>query len=381
MNKILNMNNVKSAIIMIYFIIMLIHNLYDNIILEYVWYTVILLIFFISFINTKMLFNRKILIFISLYCISSFFNIFLTGNNSIDNVFFTFIYIGIFLLLSERDLSEKLIYVAIAINCILVYITFSQKGLGVPILKELSNNYISVFLLLPTVVYYIRTEWKNKTISLIPAAMVWIGCLLATGRGGIIASSFLFIGLFICSSCNLQKKNGLNKLKIFRRSFWVLLVLIAVVFIGIIESQFLVEYIFQRFNRLGLYGTGRMGIWSEYISKAVVDIKSLIIGVDYDSLVQMIRYKDNLHNSFLNVHANNGIVMFLYVVLFTVGILFYLYKNKKWISLICAISFYIRALTDRIFWGGMVGTPILFFLMWFPFIIKNRCKGVAYEEK
>lgn len=378
----LSIDSIKSIVVMVYFIVLIVHNLYDSLIIDGIWYLSLLLLVFFSFDKIQKIYcDKKILIFFILYSITSILNIFLVGNNTMSDIVFTFIYICVFVCLSDEELSEKILFLSIVVDCILVYINIFQKGLGTQILKDVSNNYISVLLLLPTVVYYIRIDWKNEDLSLIPSFCVWIASLLAIGRGGIISSSLLFIGLNICLYCNYQGKK-LTRWKLFQKLCFLILVVVISIYLSIWGSQLFIDYVFQRFNKLGFYGTERMGIWSEYISNAVSNIKNLILGVNYNELLQMVRYKDNLHNSFLNIHVNNGIIMFLYVIIYALLTTYYLAKNKKWVSLICIMAFFIRAFTDRMFWGGMVGTPILFFVIWFPFVLQKNigCKRMIYEK-
>ena len=114
-----------------------------------------------------------------------------------------------------------------------------------------------------------------------------------------------------------------------------------------------------------MYGTGRTGIWSEYFTNMFQNIKNLFLGVRFSDLSLMIRYKNNLHNSILNIHALYGLVFTLYVCFLLIRIIIMCVKKKNWIYLSVMLVFLVRSMTDRFFGGGQAGTPILLFLLFY----------------
>ena len=278
---------------------------------------------------------------------------------------FTLLYWVIFILILDEGVSPQYIGYAIYINCVFFSCLLIWSGLGTNILDGLSNNYISVILLFPLLIYYIKLEEKGGSIPLLPAILVWITCLLAVGRGGILASSVLLLGILIYLFFYRQrwkKKEAMYFYRFIISLSFILTIQLAVVFYDVILEW----SVFQRFAKHGFYGTGRAGIWDEYLYYVNHNLKNFLFGVDFDSLFQMIRYKHNLHNSFLNVHAYNGIIMLVYIIVCLTRQIILGIQSKRWIMVVCIVAFCLRAFTDKIFWGGVIGTPLLFFLMWNP---------------
>ena len=153
-------------------------------------------------------------------------------------------------------------------------------------------------------------------------------------------------------------------------------------FVGIIVLGVALSYsekiktiaVFERFVKFGMYGTGRAGIWKEYIKTASTSLESILAGVEYSELPLMVRYKNNLHNSFFNLHADYGMIVLLYVIFLIIFNCKKCITNKKWIYLSVMTVFFARAFTDKIFGGGSMATPIFIFVL-----LHIRDKG--FEEK
>lgn len=359
------MELIKSTAVFLYFILMIFQNVYAAAVINYLWYAILFFCFVLGAFNAIRAYKQyRLFPYIVVYLVSLAANILFVGNSSLRDLVFTLIYFGLFFLLEDDDVSENFIAAAVYINSIALSVFLFRADLGKPIFVELSNNYVSVMLLTATSVYYARREYYKKPVSVLPAFACCFPCLFATGRGGIIAA-FALLFFIVFYHIFLRKDWKRSREYILTCLGLVLLIALLIPFIPLIAHNASVEGALSRFSTLGMYGTGRMGIWGEYIEHMLSSFKKTLFGVNYSELKQMIRYKNNLHNSFLNLHASYGLVF----VLFVIG---QIYKNcllcikeKKWVYISVMTVFFFRALTDKFFAGALVGTPAFLFLLFY----------------
>lgn len=355
---------VKSTVIFIYFITIVLHNLFHISIINYLWYLILVVCFSLGVIHTSYRLSKEIVLFAVLFLFSVSANMYFIGNSSISDIIYTVFYLGVFFLLADEALDERFLEASIYINCVIISVFLLKAGFGNPIFGEISNNYVSVLLLLPASVYYIRREHYLKTISVFPALAIFVTCLLATGRGGILASSLLLLSvvfylLVLRKDWKHTKKHALFCLIVFSFAAIILAAIPALLNGPMLKS------IFQRFSKYGMYGTGRMDIWKEYFTTMGKSTEYIFFGVKFSQLPMMSWYKNNLHNSFLNLHAYYGLFFVLYVIFLIIANSLKCIKEKKWIYFFVMMVFFARSLTDKIYGGGLVATPVLFFLLFY----------------
>ena len=138
--------------------------------------------------------------------------------------------------------------------------------------------------------------------------------------------------------------------------------------------------IFQRFQKYGMYGTGRMGIWEEYLSVMISNLKNTILGVKFSDLSLMVRYKNNLHNSIFNLHALYGLLFVSFVCLLFIKNAVKCVLKKKWLYLFVLLVFFLRSMTDRFYGGGLVGTPVLFFILFYIDKPMPDAPNIVFQE-
>ena len=81
-------------------------------------------------------------------------------------------------------------------------------------------------------------------------------------------------------------------------------------------------------------------------------------------------YDNNTHNSFISIHANNGIVMLLFCVGLLIQAVNYSIKKHYYIYLACILTFCVRGFFDNVFWGTW-GTVTFTFLLFVPLLKKE----------
>lgn len=357
-----NRKKIKSAAVMMYFIMLVLHNLYQSAMIEYIWYLVLMVCFCFGIVKKTIRIKKWPLLLLVFFTLSALANMILVGNSTLVGIGFVFIYIGVYELLAEEGLDDRYILIAIYVNCAIISLNIVRHGLGNAVMGELSNNFVSVLLLIPTIVYYTRLEKERKRIPVLPALAVTVSSFLAVGRSGIITSAMLL--LFILWYITISDKNWKNA---YNQTLFRIVIVIAGIAVVFVLISFIGRLqslpIFQKFTRYGMYGTGRAGMWEEYLETMRPSLKSVVFGVNYKYLPLMVRYKNNLHNSFFNLHADYGLFVLLFVIyLFLLNCRECL-KKKQWIYLSMMIVFFVRAFTDRIFGGGSSATPVLFFIL------------------
>ena len=370
----LKLSKVKSLLISFYFIILTAENLFEFAIISYVRYALIIVCVVFVFQGGWVLTKRTGIYFI-IYVLTAIVNILTTGNNSFSNIIFTIVYFYLYNLLIDEDLSEEYLFWSTIACSIMVSLSILITGIGSPVLQDVSNNFISVLLLMPCIVYYVRTDVKEINSSILPAFFVWFACLLALGRGGILASSILFLGIIYLKLFGKEylRLGSLSKKK---RQIIIFVASFLIIFAALFSSEFISNVFLQRFQEFGFYGTGRTAMWAEYFDESLKSFKAFLFGTDFDNLFHMIRYRNNIHNSFINIHATNGLIMLGYVF-FYMGVGYKkIIDRKKWTTLLCITAFFLRAFTDRIFGGGSSGTLIFFFVLWVDQFISKYEKAI-----
>ena len=353
---------IQSIAVMLYFLMLVMHNLFQSALLNYAWYLVLGLCFILGVLKKKIRISNSFAALMLLLVVFGLLNYFAVGNATLAGVAFTVIYAGVCLLLMDDGVDERYILIALYADCLLMAYRIIRAGLGNPIFGEMSNNFASVLLFLPTIVYYTRAEYYGKKISIIPSLAVTMTCVLAMGRGGMISAALLsaFLLLYVArTESNWKSKYYQSLFKILLVFLALIVIVVGLSFVDRIKSL----SVFERFSKFGMYGTGRAGIWEEYLTNMVRNVKNILLGVSYQDLPLMERYRGNLHNSFFNFHADYGLIVLLFLLGLIASNGVRCIRKKRWIYLSVMIIFFVRAFTDRIFGGGSAATPILFFVL------------------
>jgi len=314
-----------------------------------------------AFTGKKIKIPFSVIIFFSVCLVTGILNIYYIGNSTIPKLLYTLMSIVIAKVLLDDRLNPDFLLWAIYFNVFIVVYNFVQHGLGAKIYFSSSNNYVSVMLLFPAVVYYSIIERQKKKISVIPAMVIFILSVLAQGRGGILASGILLIAVYLSAGFNMLGTNRRACLALCLTSMILFMFIIfSAVFLFNIFDEIL---IFSRFNQLGMSDHGRFAIWDQYINSVKNNLLYLGLGAKLTELPAVVRQEGNLHNSFFNIHAFNGIVMFIFFIGYSLNAIRYGIKRRRWLFVMCMFTLYLRGATDQVFWGTL-GTPfVLFFIL------------------
>ena len=142
--------------------------------------------------------NMDIVLFACLCMVTGLLNFVLIGNITLKKLLeCAFLNTATAAMLIEMKFNRKWLLYSVYIYCVHFALKFVTTGLDVRVLPRYSNNFISLIIIMPTVIYYAVSEAYGDKISYIPAFFVWVICLLAKGRSGIGAATILFALLFV----------------------------------------------------------------------------------------------------------------------------------------------------------------------------------------
>ena len=194
-----NTFNAKNSIITLsgtmYFVALAMITQSNSVFVQYFWYLSIALGAAVSLIVNISYFRKCVILFAATIISTGLINYFLIGSIQIKSlVVMILIFLLSFLFVNERFNPDAMITV-IVMNAVIIIFKFLTVGIRGQIYLESSVNYISVYMLYPTVIYYTLVEARGKKLHLWPALLLWILSMIASGRGGIISSSILLLGI------------------------------------------------------------------------------------------------------------------------------------------------------------------------------------------
>ncbi|MDA8558464.1 hypothetical protein N9K87_01430 [Flavobacteriaceae bacterium] len=197
-----------------------------------------------------------------------------------------------------------------------------------------SRNYISFFLIITVLPYYINKINFHKSFSLLPALITLILCLYSLGRSGIISSLILFFTILFFSNFKFKKIIFLGFIISFSSLFFYFLVYL----VDVTELSRIVEI--SNYKDLG----GRSTILINYLNN--LTFLNFIFGMDTDTYEIL-----NLGGSYFPGHVHSSILNFISVVGVGSFIFFkYLFnKSRFFIKQNPALFFLMISLLLRIF--------------------------------
>lgn len=281
-----------------------------------------------------------------------------------------------------RHLSLKkwvLLYVVVSVYLLLRL--FSSPDFY-SIFYSHSRNYISVFEIFLMFMVAIVSRKNQREIPGWIYYFTAVICVIAVGRGGILAA-FLLVGFHIFQNIEATKKNNNKKVKILATLFLFFIIFLVMVFF----QDIIIQKFFPRFAGSGMSGDDsdiavnkRLWMWGAYIIACTDSIKDFFLGSNPFPILLTYHYRVdfNIHNSYLMTHIFYGILGELAVMLCTLRFLKQLLKEKSEVAIIL-ISFLFRAITDHCFPGKLSAIVIWFVIFYALDKPKNMIKGSVHE--
>ena len=315
-----------------------------------------------------------LLFFYGIYMVSLVLSLLTVGNTDRNDVITNLCLLGMTSLMLFRRWSFRAGAVGSYVSLLAIAFAFMMRT-RTHIFSS-SNNYVSIMLLLSAAFYYIPLEeeiHRTRLIDLVPAGICFLVSVWASGRGGILASGIL---LGLITVCYLRSVTGKNPRRI---ALLCLLVLAALVFLLVSDTS-VSKWFFSlgKWQRKGTNTDDRMEVWGSYLSKAGESLSYILFGAPLKDIPVIHQFGDNCHNSFLHLHAFNGIGMFLLYLVMLVWSFGYYLRRKQYIMASILTTLVIRAMTDK-FIFGQYGMPVmLFFVLWPRLRMKHP--GAAAKE-
>ena len=323
--------------------------------------------------NNKKLFKRYISLLV-LVIIFLFLNIIFVGNSDIKNVIY-----GAFLFPSIAALMffyKVRYWVAIVLFYSVAFFFGSYIYQNGPFISEEtellvnSRNYVSYFVVLYSLPYFIHCFDYDKIPSILVPTICTVIAVFAIGRSGIIVSLGLLVGVLYLKM--MQK----SRIRVLYRVFFITLIFI-LLFVGA-GFDFIDTY-FSRFSEIGMNDAGRMPSWSEYTISMINPI-NLLTGTRIESLNYTMKYLNgSLHNSFFTLHAREGLIGLVLIVYMFKGF-WNLFKSKCYTLVIVFMVLLFKGLTDADMGGTYSGGDIYVYFLVLVYLFYNN-KHIKYERK
>jgi hypothetical protein len=185
---------------------------------------------------------------------------------------------------------------------------------------------------------------------MVPALIALVLSVWAVGRGGILSSAFLAIGIFF-----VVKKTRLDYL--------VIVLGCILLFVGLYGEEFLPVLLFEKSFSLSKFDFGvvelaRADIIGRYIS--MLDIDRVLVGFDWYESYYLFP-SGNLHNSYLELHYRIGIFAFMVVLMAFIALAKGLLHKRIYFVLLATIM--IRAVSDTVMLPAHMFDFVFYFLV------------------
>ena len=251
-------------------------------------------------------------------------------------------------LILRRLIYSKVFLVVFIIDIFIIFFKFLMNGYSKAVFVDFSNNYISILLVTMLIPYYLIKEIEKETITIYPALLLFMFCVLSGSRGGVVAGGIMFFGICIYKFFLCLKNKIINIELIICLSIIILFLII----INIISNNLNVGFrAIDSFSTIGLNGRGRAEIWKEYLTLGFGNIRNFFLGVPISELNEAARFEGNLHNSFLHIHANYGLIGICGTVIIVFKSIINSLREKRWLLFVMILVICSRGLVDRVFGG------------------------------
>jgi len=298
---------------------------------------------------------------------------FVLYNNNISQgfAFFPIIFssVGIALWIYRTSIIYKRLHLSLSLFLIIfivsyVLIIFSLQ-LNIVDYTRASRNHISVAVLALSSYYCIVRKQNNVSINFSIPAIVLITSFISVGTAGII-SALIFLSGFLF---------GKDK----QAAVLVIITGLVVVYFKevidlayVVDSNLVSKFDFDRLTR----DDTRYTIIDIYFSN--ISLKEILFGKSFDSLLWYTRvgnkavWSDNLHNSYLLLHAKIGILIVPFCVIIFLTLSRLIKKDSSILFLFLAVL--VRAFSDTVVFAHGYYDWSVFLI--FIYAFDKKCKRV-----
>lgn len=293
---------------------------------------------------------------------STMFNGVFIGNVDIGELFNVFCFFGLLFCFYTSELSPKVAMI-LMVYCVAFFILAWFKNPFDPQVFSSSRNYNSVILILFACIYYTVYENNNKKIRLWPAILIFLLSVWSMGRGGILSTLVLVLGILF-----LRFRTWINKSKYSKIIYSLLGLFVFILVLALLVKEGAVTSILDNtIFKLGKFSyaeknfgdSARSILWGEYFSKALDNILYTVMGAPLDQCAYVHSFENNTHNSFIQLHAYNGFISFAIIVILVIRAEIYFWTKSLNVHFLMLNVLLLRAMTDK----------FIFFQYGFPFLM------------
>lgn len=321
--------------------------------------------------------RMNVLLMAFLYLLTGLFNHTVVGNTTLTSLAYDFMVFGLIAIMFHSPYSYLQGIIATALLIFYFVLEFLRGNTAAALLVS-SQNYVSVCLVMAMSVYYIGIDNSEKPLrifDLLPVTLCLLLSVWATGRGGIVSSLFMLVGIAFVYLGRIMKKRGLGlKLLVYAA--------IALVLVYWVGGALNITDEVMSLGKLGTKGTDmseRMAIWSDYYNTALKSSKNFLFGAPFAETELVSYFEGNTHNSFLYLHATNGLLMFLVFTFMLIRSIIFFIRRKKFVLLVVILTMFLRGFTDK-FIFGQYGMPIMMYLVMYPYIYRDDTPKMIRDQ-
>ncbi|MGN0246528.1 MAG: hypothetical protein ACI4DK_11300 [Lachnospiraceae bacterium] len=297
-------------------------------------------------------------IFIIMYSFFGVLSYLWNGNADLIELLWPIGLMGIGCLIIFSNVSSRVTMIVFFFSCFSIIARIIMSG-GVDYLGgSSSRNSVSVYVLLLLSIHMICAYREQVSIKAYYPIVATLTCFIAIGRSGIIMS-LLLLGMFLL----IDLEDGNSKFR-SPKYFIAYVVGLFVVYLVIMRwMPKLINNVIFNFQWRGMRSS-RITIWAEYISKIDDSLGNIICGPKIGGTTYLDFYADNLHNSFLMLHAKYGLGGVLLIFYSLIKTVIFAAKKRNMYFLIPIIAILFRMNFDYTNFNGALDTVLIVLLLY-----------------
>lgn len=359
-----------KILISIYFILEFFEPYFNVMLGSYTKYYLIFLILIMIYYYDFKIYKDKYCVFFCLWLLYKVITVIWTQNTYIFNLhFFTNITAVILLYLFSMYPMDKRILICIIkslwigsgiIGGMSLFSNIPYMGVSNRIVLELFGvsvdpNNDAAFLAVGIAIslYFVMNKVINKRTKILSMIIFFINtyALFMTGSRGGLLTEIAIVSVFALFSI----RNGKNKF------LYVIGMIIIVFVLNYLAQHYLPKDIYYRLFNASTYegGSNRTDIWSNAMNLMKSNPLFFIFGSGWGAYYGYNNYYVAMHNTFISMFCDTGIIgmsLFYYPI---IKIIKYLYKNKVILPILLLVAgfvpaIFLEAINKRFFWNAII---------------------------
>lgn len=318
----------------------------------------IALLFFIKIPN-----NYILLISLILFIITGLINCIFINNTDYSELVSDVLYIGIVVVMIVFPMTFAQGFVTFYLTSA-VFLLGIATGAETQTFLTSSGNYISILIILAEALYYISiqtSEHRFTLLDILPALLGVIISVWAKGRGGILSCLAMLFLIIVYYAHNYATKDS-KRFLIVSTVFLIMIACVSFKSINLMESFLSLG----KWSSRGFDSSGRDLIWGSYFGKMKESIIYILNGAPLREIPIIQSFNNNTHNSFLQLHATNGLIVFSLFAAFAFFSFIHYIKHRQYLFAIVLFTMLLRGMTDKYVFG-QYGMPIMLYLVLEPY--------------